>query len=99
MSAYLVGQVSVKSEQLWNEYVLGVKESLTPYEIRNEANIIFRGKRSEVIAGENPRNLIVVIAFKNHAVLQSWYLSVKYQSLIELRDKAADVVITFYDEY
>ena len=99
MSAYLVGQVSVKNERLWDEYVLGVKDSLNPYEVRNEASIVFRGKRSEVVAGENPRNLVVVIEFKNHAVLQSWYLSVKYQSLIELREKAADVVITFYDEY
>lgn len=99
MSAYLVGQISIKSETLWNEYVLGVKESLAPYEERNEANLMFRGKRSEVVAGENPRNLIVVIEFKNHAVLQSWFRSVKYQTLIELRDRAADVVITFYDEY
>ena len=95
MASYLVGQISVKNEQLWNEYVLGVKDSLISY----EAKVMFRGKRSEVVAGENPRNLIVVIEFKNHAVSQSWFRSVKYQSLIELRDKAADVVITFYDEY
>ena len=99
MSAYLVGQASVKNERLWDEYVLGVKDSLTPYEERNEAKLMFRGKRSEVVSGENPRNLIVVINFKNHAVLQSWFRSVKYQSLVELRDEAADVVITFYDEY
>jgi len=95
MLSYLVGQISVKNEKLWEEYVLGVKESLIPY----EANVIFRGKRTEVVSGENPRNLIVVIEFETHPTLQSWYRSVKYQSLVELRDKAADVVITFYDEY
>lgn len=99
MSAYLVGQANIKSETLWNEYVLGVKDSLIPYEERNEASLMFRGKRSEVVSGENTRNLVVVIEFKNHAVLQSWFRSVKYQSLIELREKAADVVITFYDDY
>ncbi len=99
MSAYLVGQISVNNERFWDEYVAGVKDSLAPYEERNEAKLMFRGKRSEVVSGENPRNLIVVIEFKNHAVLQNWFRSVKYQSLIELRDKAADVVITFYDEY
>jgi len=99
MSSYLVGQISVKNEKLWDEYVSGVKDSLFPYEERNEAKLMFRGKRSEVVAGENPRNLIVVIEFKNHAVSQNWFRSVKYQSLIELREKAADVVITFYDDY
>ena len=99
MSAYLVGQISVKNERLWDEYVLGVKDSLVPFEERDEATLMFRGKRSEVVSGENHRNLIVVIEFKNHAVLQNWHRSVKYQSLVELRDKAADVVITFYDEY
>ena len=95
MSSYLVGQVSVKNQKLWEEYVSGVKESLVPY----ESNIVFRGKRTEVVVGENPRNLIVVIEFKDHPTLQSWYRSVKYQSLVELRDSAADLVITFYDEY
>ncbi len=99
MSSYLVGQISFKNERLWGEYVLGVKDSLVPYEERNEAKLMFRGKRSEVIAGDNPRNLVVVIKFKNHAISQNWYRSVKYQSLIELRDKAADVVITFYYDY
>ena len=95
MASYLVGQISVKNQKLWEEYISGVKESLIPY----ESKIVFRGKRSEVVAGENPRNLIVVIEFKDHPTIQSWYRSVKYQSLVELRDSAADVVITFYDEY
>jgi len=95
MSAYLVGQVSVKDGQLWQEYVAGVAESLVPF----DATIVFRGKRSSVLAGENERDLVVVIEFSDRASLDRWFNSEKYQSLISIRDNSADVVITTYEPY
>mgnify|MGYP001548361674 CR=1 FL=1 len=93
MSAYLIGQIRVKDAPLWQEYVAGVAESLAPF----DANILFRGKSSAVLAGENERDLVVVIEFLDRASLDEWFYSAKYQSLIALRDRAADVVITTYD--
>ena len=92
MAAYLVGQIKVKDQKLWNEYVAGVSESLTPF----AAEIVFRGKLLEVLAGEQDKNLVVVIKFAEKAVLNDWFTSEKYQSLISLRDQSADVVITAY---
>ena len=93
MSAYLIGQISVKDHHLWQEYVAGVAESLAPF----DATIVLRGKRSSVLAGDNDRELVVVIEFSDAVELHNWFHSETYQSLIALRDRAADVVITTYD--
>jgi len=48
MPTYLIGQITVTNPTLWQEYVTGVAESIAPY----NASIVFRGKRSQVLAGE-----------------------------------------------
>lgn len=93
MASYLVGQITVRDKNLWQKYVAGVAESLTPF----DSKIIFRGNRTAVLSGENNRDLIVVIEFADQAMLDNWFNSEKYQSLIPLRDQAADVVITTYE--
>ena len=95
MAVFLVGQINVKDSQLWQEYVSGVSESLAPY----DATIVFRGKLSSVLVGKNKRDLVVIIEFSDHTSLDNWFKSKKYQSLVSLRDSAADVVITTYDSY
>ena len=92
MAAYLIGQIKVKDQNLWNEYVAGVKESLTPF----DADVVFRGTLLEVLAGQQDKDLVVVIKFAEQAVLNDWFISEKYQSLIPLRDDSADVVISTY---
>lgn len=92
MAAYLVGHIKVIDEELWNQYVAGVAESITHY----EAKIIFRGKLDKILAGKHQYDLAVVIEFNNQYTIDAWYESEKYQALIPLRDKAADVVITTY---
>ena len=92
MPAYLIGQITVKDEGLWQQYVAGVQESLTPF----VAKIVFRGKQSAVLAGQNEHDLVVVIEFSDQVTLDKWFHSEKYQALIPLRDKAANVVITSY---
>ncbi len=92
MAAYLVGHITVKDNGLWQKYVSGVQESLSPFDSR----IIFRGELVEVLAGQHEHDLVVVIEFPDQSILDNWYGSEKYQSLIPLRDKAANVVITTY---
>ena len=92
MAAYLIGQIKVRNQGLWQEYVTGVRESLAPF----EAKTLFRGKLLEVLAGQQDKDLVVVIEFSNQTVLNDWFTSEKYQSLIPLRDEAASVVITTY---
>jgi uncharacterized protein (DUF1330 family) len=93
MAAYLIGQIKVKDEELWQKYVTGVQESLAPF----EAKIVFRGKLLEVLAGQHDKDLVVVIEFSDQSMLGRWFNSEKYQSLIPLRDMAASVVITTYE--
>ena len=93
MSAYLVGHILVKNDEFWQEYVEGVRESLSPF----ESKIIFRGQLVSVLAGKHEHDLVVVIEFPDHSTLNDWYHSEKYKSLIGLREKAANTVITTYE--
>ena len=93
MAAYLVGHITVRDPDLWQVYITGVKKSLIPF----EANVVFRGQRAAVLAGEHPYQQCVVIQFSDQDSLQKWYNSDTYQALIPTRDKAADVVIISYD--
>lgn len=92
MPNYLIGQITVKDDNLWQEYVAGVQESLNPF----AATIVFRGKQSAVLAGQNDHERVVVIEYSDQTTLDSWFQSDMYQSLIPLRDRAADVTITTY---
>lgn len=93
MSAYLVGQIRVIDQGKWQTYVAGVADSLIPF----DAQIVFRGKRLEVLAGEHDRDLTVVIRFADQKSLDSWFHSEAYQRLIPLRDSAAKVTIITYE--
>jgi len=93
MASYLIGHITVIDNELWQQYVAGVQESLEPF----NSSIVFRGKLVSVLAGNHEHDLVVVIKFHDQATLDDWYHSNKYQSLIPLRDKAANVVITTYD--
>jgi len=92
MASYVVGHITVKDEELWQKYVSGVQESLLPFDSR----VIFRGKLVSVLAGKHEQDLAVVIEFPDQSSLDNWYSSERYQALIPLRDKAANVVITSY---
>lgn len=93
MPAYLVGHITVKDQDLWNEYVEGVQVSLAPFACR----IVFRGRLASVLAGSHAHDQVVVIEFADLATLDSWFHSDTYQSIIPIRDRAADVVITTYE--
>ena len=92
MASYLVGHITVKDDELWQKYVSGVRESLFSF----NSKVIFRGKLVSVLAGKHEHDLVVVIEFPDQSTLDNWYSSEKYQSLIPIRDKAANVVITTY---
>jgi len=92
MATYLVGHITVKNDELWQQYVAGVGESLAPF----ESTVIFRGQLDKVLAGQHAHDLVVVIEFPDQSTLDDWFNSDKYQSLIPLRNKAADVAIMAY---
>ncbi len=93
MPAYLIGHITVKDPDLWQVYIDGVQKSLAHF----EADLVFRGQRAVILAGEHAYDQCVVIKFADQAALQEWYHSDTYQELIPTRDKAADVAIISYD--
>ena len=93
MPAYLIGQITIKNQEKWNIYVEGVGRSIIPF----NAEIIFRGRRAKVLAGNHSHEHTVVIKFADQAALQDWFNSPAYQEIIPIRDEAADVVIVSYD--
>lgn len=92
MAAYLIGQIKVNDTQRWAQYVEGVAASLAPF----AASIMMRGEKHGMLAGENSKDRVVVVEFNTMETLESWFHSDAYQSLIPLRESAADVIITTY---
>jgi uncharacterized protein (DUF1330 family) len=90
--AYVVGQVTVKNPGKWDEYRARVPQTLAPW----DAELVFRGKQVAALAGDNPHPDIVVIRFPDAAAADNWFRSPAYQSLIPLREQAADVLLTVY---
>jgi uncharacterized protein (DUF1330 family) len=90
--AYLVGNITVKSPEKWADYTRQVPGTLLPW----DAELVFRGRQAAVLAGENPHADIVVIRFPDLAAVDGWFSSPAYQSLIPLREQAADVVLVCY---
>ena len=93
METYLIGHIRIKDATLWQQYVDGVRQSLRPF----AAEVVFRGTKAAVLAGEHPYEQVVLIRFADQSTLQQWFTSKEYQSLILLRDRAADVVIASYE--
>ncbi|TDQ36657.1 DUF1330 domain-containing protein [Thiopseudomonas denitrificans] len=92
-NAYIVGQITVKNPELWAEYCSKVPATVAPW----GGELVFRGKQVAALAGESPHPDIVVIRFPDLAALDSWFSSTAYQSLIPLRQQAAEVLLLSYE--
>jgi uncharacterized protein (DUF1330 family) len=91
--AYVIGHLTVKNAEKWAKYRNQVPATLEPW----GAELILRGKRIAILAGEHPHSDIVVIRFPDKAAASSWHSSPAYQALIPLRQQAADMVLLTYE--
>ena len=91
--AYVVGHLTVKDADKWAEYRSRVPATLDPW----GAELVFRGKKVAVFAGEHSHSDIVVIRFPDKEAVGNWYSSAAYQSLIPLREQAAEFVMLSYE--
>jgi uncharacterized protein (DUF1330 family) len=91
--AYAVGHITVKNPEKWAEYRAQVPATLEPW----GAELVFRGRQAVALAGENPHADIVVIRFPSLDALNAWFSSAAYQSLIPLREQAAEMVLLAYE--
>ena len=91
--AYVVGHITVKDADKWAEYRNQVPATLEPW----GAEPVFRGMKVAVLAGEHSHSDIVVIRFPDKEAVDKWHSSAAYQSLIPLREQAADMVLLSYE--
>ena len=62
------------------------------------AEILFKGKVTEVLTGEHQHKMSAVMKFPDKKGIKDWYDSDSYQALIPLRDSAAKVIFISVDE-
>jgi len=92
-SAYVIGHISIKDAAKWAEYRSRVPATLEPW----GAELVFRGERATILAGEHAHPDVVVIRFPDRQAVAGWHASAAYQALIPLRQQAADVVLLSYE--
>ena len=61
------------------------------------AEVVLRGRKMDVLSGENPHTDVVVIRFPDNAAIAGWHGSAAYQALIPLREQAAEMVLISYE--
>jgi uncharacterized protein (DUF1330 family) len=93
-NAYVIGHITVKDAETWEAYRSRVPATLTPW----GAELVLRGKRVAMLAGEHAHADVVVIRFPDRKAVDGWHSSPAYQALIPLRQQAADVVLITYEE-
>jgi uncharacterized protein (DUF1330 family) len=91
--AYVIGHMTVKDADKWAEYRSRVPATLAPW----GAELVFRGRRAALLAGEHRHDSTVVIRFPDRAALDGWHASPAYQALIPLRQQAADMELIAYE--
>ncbi len=92
-TAYVVGHLTVKNAEKWAEYRNQVPATLEPW----GAELVLRGKRVAILAGEHPYSDIVVIRFPDKEAVNGWHSSPAYQALIPLRQQAAEMILISYE--
>jgi len=92
-TAYLIGHLTIKDADKWAMYRSQVPATLEPW----GAELVFRGQRAEVLAGEHPHTDVVVIRFPSREAIAGWHASAAYQALIPLRQQATDGVLLSYE--
>ncbi len=93
-NAYVIGHVTVKDAEKWQQYRDAVPATLKSW----GAELVLRGSLASILAGEHSYTDTVVIRFPNVEAVNSWYSSPAYQSLIPLRQAAADIVLLSYED-
>ena len=94
MSACVIGHITVKDEQKWAQYRAQVPATLAPW----GAELLFRGQRAGILAGNHAHLDTVVIRFPDADTVDAWYNSPEYQALIPLRQQAADLDLVVFSD-
>lgn len=93
MTAYVIGNITVKNPEKWAEYRSQVPATLVPW----GAELVLRGKQANVLSGDYQHTDTVVIRFPDMDSVEGWHNSPAYQALVPLRKEAADVDLVSFE--
>jgi len=94
MSAYIIIHGTVNDMEKFKAYSEATGPTLKSF----GAEILFKGKVSDVITGEHQHKMSAVIKFPDQLSIKKWYSSDEYQALIPLRESAANLVFIAVEE-
>lgn len=83
MPAYVIVDIDVKDKERLSQYSDAAAATLIPF----KGEYIVKGE-AEVLHGERPYPIKVVIAFPDKEQARAWYASDAYQAIVGLRDQA-----------
>jgi len=90
--AYVIGNITVKDKDKWSEYRSKVPATLASW----NGELVFRGKKLNVLGGKYQHSDTVVIRFPSIEALNNWFNSDDYQALIPIRELAANIDLISY---
>lgn len=93
MTAYVIGNITIKDQAKWVEYRDQVPATLIPW----HGEIVLRGHDAEVFDGEYRHTDTVVLRFPDMASARQWHESAAYQALVPLRRQAAEVDLVSFE--
>lgn len=93
MTAYAIGQITIKDPVKWQEYRSKLPETLPPW----GGELLLRGTRAKALDGHQHHPDIVVLRFPDLESVVGWHDSPAYQALVPLRREAAEVDLISYE--
>jgi uncharacterized protein (DUF1330 family) len=92
MSALLVVHLNIKNTDKLTQYNQQAAKTLSEF----NATIKTKGRLDHIFHGEHNFQSIALIEFPDLESIKNWYQSTGYQSLIPIRNEAAEMVFTSY---
>ncbi len=93
MSTFYLLQIKVLDENMLKEYIDTAPKTVALF----GGELVFRGRISKTLSGQPKHTTAAVLKFSDRTTAEDWYNSKDYQSLLEIRDSSAEVIVTRYD--
>ncbi|EAZ82877.1 DUF1330 domain-containing protein [Algoriphagus machipongonensis] len=85
MPAYVLVEVDIHDQDIYEEYKKHTPESIAEY----GGKFIIRGNPIQVLEGEWNHDRLVMLEFKDRETAEKWYYSEKYTKAREIRSKGS----------
>jgi len=93
MPAFFIANVNVKNLEKFQQYGQQAAASMQPF----EGQLLTKGALAKNLAGDLNYQSVAIVTFPDQAKLDAWFESDNYQALIQIRDEAADMLLTSFN--